>query len=150
MLSTGTIHRYVTGRERGGTIIVRAMSTNVRATFVTDSITLPSHATRLLPARDCVPARSRARATVGVGCVTFLWVYAGLHLGHAWGVEVPLVRSAVPIPLFAIFVVSVATAALFAMPLASVLVASRRSFASLPTVLAFSIAVFTGAVMLFP
>jgi hypothetical protein len=104
---------------------------------------------RLLPSRHARAVRG-SRVAVGVGCVEFLWLYAGLHLAHVQGFDLAVARAVSPIPLFAIFIVSVALAGLLAVPTTMIVRASRRPLTSLSSVLAASIMVFAASVILFP
>jgi len=58
----------------------------------------------------CVRRLEAAVADVAV--VTFLWTYSALHVAHAEGRDLALVRSIAAIPLFAIVVASVVAGAL--------------------------------------
>jgi hypothetical protein len=114
------------------------------------NVTVLPRAGRALPAGDTVVAGPRARFSVGVACVTFLWIYGGLHLAHAWGVEPPFVRAVAPIPLFAIFIIGLATSAFVSFPVAYLLIGKRRAPASLSRALALSIVAFSLAVTWVP
>jgi hypothetical protein len=102
---------------------------------------LPSGHSRVLP---------RSRVVVGVGCVEFLWLYAGLHLAHTRGLDPSWVRALSPIPLFAICLASLALAGALAIPTTLMVRASGRPLTSLSNVLAVSIGVFAASVILFP
>jgi hypothetical protein len=140
-------------------IIVREMLANARATVVSNvpdaainplDVTIRPRATRVLPPGDSAVTGQRSRISVGAGCIAFLWIYAGLHLAHAFGVEPPFVRSVAPIPLFAICLISLATAAAASVPAAYLLIGNRRWLASLPAALATSIVAFALSVILVP
>jgi hypothetical protein len=131
------------------------MLANARSALPTSAVDFPANvrplrAARTLPSGDTTVVRGRASISVGAGCVAFLWIYAGLHLAHACGVDVSFARAITTIPLFAIFIVSVSVATLATAPLTYLLIGNARMRASFPRALTVSIVAFSLSIILVP
>jgi heme/copper-type cytochrome/quinol oxidase subunit 3 len=106
-------------------------------------------AARALPIDHAARRASFSRA-VCLGCAQFLCVYAALHVAHAEDVHLPLVEAVSSIPLFAIFVASVAIGAATAVLAAVAFGRAERPRLSLPVILTLAIGAFGVAVLLVP
>jgi hypothetical protein len=78
-----------------------------------------------------------------------LWAYAGLHLAHERGFDLPLARAIAPIPLFSTFLLGLAAAAVASITVAFGFQTARR-FDPTPRLLAFSVGLFAAVMVLCP
>jgi hypothetical protein len=105
--------------------------------------------TRVLPVGHAARRQTFIHA-VGLGCTQFLGAYSVLHLAHAEGVDWRIVRAISPIPLFSIFIASLAIAAVGSVPAALAFGRAKRWKPSLPVLLVSSIGLFAVVATLFP
>jgi hypothetical protein len=94
--------------------------------------------------------RALARALAGPGCLVFLWVYAGLHLAHERGLDLPVAHLVSPIPLFSTFLISLTVTAAASIAAALASRATRTRLYPSPRLLGWSIGVFAAVMVLFP
>jgi hypothetical protein len=113
------------------------------------------HLLPLVPSSRVLPFGHAARGpglvnAVCIGCAQFLCAYSALHVAHAKGVDWRLVRAISSIPLFSIFIASLAIAAAGSVPTALAFRRAERRQPSLPVILVSSIGLFAVVVALFP
>jgi hypothetical protein len=114
-----------------------------------------SQSLRSVPIFGVLPLGHTARRpnflnAVCIGCAQFLCAYSALHFAHVEGVDWRIVRAISSIPLFSIFIASLAIAAAGAVPTALAFGRAKRRQPPLHVILVSSIGLFAVVVAVFP